>query len=404
MTLKFMKIEVQSRQTHWPSILVLICLVLGAGFFLLGSIGFLLNSIFLIFNVNGDPIGSLISALAAAFEGVLLVISSWFVFQKLSGDGKSELDMTLSFPRGYIFSAILVVIAAFFFGSAISIHNSLPSGLLVQPGFTLLVITIPIILLAYSAIRKLYMGPRWQTWAIFGLGMTLTPLIVIGIELFFAFVFLTILTLVIVTQPELFYEFSQVVQNFDPQIGQEKFLELFGSVLVRPGVIAGILFYLAVIVPFTEELFKPLGVWLFSSKIQQPSQGFALGIVCGSAFAIVEGLGISGQGGTQWPVIVGLRAGTSLLHIATSGLMGFAIISAIKEKRISLLVISYLTTVSIHGLWNAAAAGMGIAVVTEFSGIDHFLAKILPASIGAIAVLLTGLLIMLQSANRRFTQ
>ena len=397
-----MKIEVRPNQTHWPSLLVLICLVPFAGFFLLSSIGFLLNSIYLIFDGSGDPVGSLIASLATSFEGVLILAASWFVLQKTSGGGKSELDAKLSYPDGYVFIAIVVGITAFFIGSVISIHNNLPWGLVLQPGFTLFVIMLPIIILAYMAIRKIYLGSLWQTWAIFGLGMTLAPLIVIFIELFFGLVFITIFAFVIASQPELINEFTRVVQNFDPQVGQDKLFELLASVIMRPGVIAGIMLYLAILVPLIEELFKPLGVWLFSGKIRQPAQGFALGIVCGAAFAIVEGFGISGQGGPQWPVVVGLRAGTSLLHIATTGLMGYAIISAVKEKRITLLVITYLTSVLIHGLWNAAAAGMGISFVSEFSRKDDLLNGVLPASIGGIAVLVTGMLIMLHRANRRF--
>jgi len=129
-----MKIEVRPNQTHWPSLLVLICLVPFAGFFLLSSIGFLLNSIYLIFDGSGDPVGSLIASLATSFEGVLILAASWFVLQKTSGGGKSELDAKLSYPDGYVFIAIVVGITAFFIGSVISIHNNLPWGLVLQPG------------------------------------------------------------------------------------------------------------------------------------------------------------------------------------------------------------------------------------------------------------------------------
>ncbi len=397
-----MKTEVRPSQTHWPSLLVLICLVPSAGLFLLSSIGFLLNSIYLIVDGSGDPVGSMIAALVTSFEGILILAASWFVFQKTSGGGKSELDAKLSYPEGYVFIAIVVVIAAFLIGSGISFFDNLPFGLILQPWFTLLVILIPIILLAYSAIRKIYLGSLWQTWAIFGLGMTLVPLIAIFIELFFGLFFITLFALVIASQPELIFEFTQIVQNFEPQVGQDKIFELLASVIMRPGVIAGIMVYLAIIVPLIEELFKPLGVWLFSGNIRQPAQGFALGILSGAAFAMVEGFGISGQGGPQWPVVVGLRAGTSLLHIATTGLMGYAITSALKDKRIALLVITYLTSVLIHGLWNAAAAGMGISFISEFSRKDHLLNGVFPASIGGIAVLVAGMLIMLHRANRRF--
>ncbi len=109
---------------------------------------------------------------------------------------------------------------------------------------------------------------------------------------------------------------------------------MVGPYLSNPAVIATILSYIALIVPLIEELLKPLAVWIFATKIESPAQGFAMGVLCGAAFALIESLNASADGTATWPFIVGIRAGTGLLHMTTSGLVGWGIVSAVREKHI----------------------------------------------------------------------
>lgn len=56
-----------------------------------------------------------------------------------------------------------------------------------------------------------------------------------------------------------------------------------------------------------------------------------------------------------WGFGVAGRAAASLMHISGSGIMGWGIASARLEKRYGRLALTYLTSISIHGLWNGAA-------------------------------------------------
>jgi hypothetical protein len=70
---------------------------------------------------------------------------------------------------------------------------------------------------------------------------------------------------------------------------------------------------------------------------------------------MLEGL-MAVSGATQmWGFGLAGRAAASLMHITSSGLLGWAIASAQLEKRYGRLILTYLLSVSIHGLWNGSA-------------------------------------------------
>jgi RsiW-degrading membrane proteinase PrsW (M82 family) len=148
-------------------------------------------------------------------------------------------------------------------------------------------------------------------------------------------------------------------------------------------------------------LFKPLAVWLFARRIESPAQGFALGLLSGAAFALVESLNASGAGTETWPVIVTVRAGTSMLHIMASGLVGWGIVSAFRERRILRLFVAYFSAVLLHGIWNACAVGAGFSLVGEVIGKPEWLFNVLPAMAGGMFVLIVGMFALLIASNKR---
>jgi hypothetical protein len=148
-------------------------------------------------------------------------------------------------------------------------------------------------------------------------------------------------------------------------------------------------------------LFKPLAVWFFARKLSSPAQGFALGMLSGAAFALVESLNASGDGSMSWPVIVLVRAGTGLLHMTASGLVGWGIASAFQQKRLLRLPAAYFAAVAIHGVWNACAVGLGFASLGESIGRPEWLAQFAPALLDGMLVLGPGMLIVLTACNRK---
>jgi hypothetical protein len=158
--------------------------------------------------------------------------------------------------------------------------------------------------------------------------------------------------------------------------------------------------YIALLVPFLEELFKPIGVWIFSRQIKTPAEGFVLGALSGAAYGMIESLGVSSVSGADWVGLIATRAGTGLLHVTTSGLMGWAIISAVQEKKYLRFLLAYFGAILLHGTWN------GMTVLVSFSSLgtglqNNDLSALTVPAIGALVMLAGGLFILLLQINRR---
>jgi hypothetical protein len=204
--------------------------------------------------------------------------------------------------------------------------------------------------------------------------------------------------------PAFFQEMASLSLTLQNETDPEVILESVAPYISNPSVIAVTIGYIAVVVPLIEELFKPLAVWIFARKIESPAQGFAMGLLSGAAFALVESLNASGAGTETWPVIVTVRAGTSMLHVTASGLMGWGIVSAFRERRILRLFAAYFSAVLIHGIWNACAVGVGLSLVGEVIGKPEWLFNVLPATMGGMFVLAVGMLSMLIVSNKKITK
>jgi hypothetical protein len=64
------------------------------------------------------------------------------------------------------------------------------------------------------------------------------------------------------------------------------------------------------------------------------------------------------NGGEEWASVTMARAGTAVVHITLSGLMGWALVEAWRRRRYLNLAGTYLAAVAIHGTWNAMTVVM----------------------------------------------
>lgn len=391
----------QKTKTHWPSILTLLMVIPGAGLFLVGALGFGISSILSLVTNGIDPVGAMIGAFAAGVEGLILAVAAWFILQKTLGRPKAEHPVKLPFSNVHIFVALAVTGLALLAGGLVSFSEIKWLGLLVLPALTILVITLPIWVLLGLGTNGIEFGPRWRTWSIFGIGMTLGPLVMLTLEFILILLLVVGASIYIAANPQLVEEITKMASVVGNETSPEVILELIAPYILNRGVITLALLFLGLAVPMIEELFKPLGIWLFASKIQTPAQGFALGLLSGAAYALVESLGVSGQGDNTWALVVAVRAGTSLLHITTTGLMGWAIVKTWQERKILSLVFAYITVVLIHGIWNGSVVGAGFAAVADMVNQTNFAVTVLPAAVCGISTLVIGMLVILLASNRR---
>jgi len=391
----------QTQKTHWPSILILIVMVSGAGLFFITALAWGFGSIFSLAGNRADAAGRMISSITAAVEGLLTIGGAWFVLQKTRGLEQADRAFRMPYAHWQLFAALGIIPFALLIGGLASFSQTPLLGWLLLPALTLLVIVAPIWTLLGLGSKGIEFGSRWRVFGIFGIGLTVGPLIMITLEIALLVLFIIGLVLYLVANPDLALELSRLITLLENETDPVVILELLAPYILLPGVAASALSFIALAVPMIEEIFKPLGIWLFARSIESPAQGFALGLLSGAAYALVEGFGVSGSGGSDWAVTVGMRAATSLLHITTTGLMGWAIVAAFQEKRILRLLGTYASAVLIHGLWNAAALSIVYSTIANYFGnANRMTAVFFIASCGLFIVGI-GLLVLLLSLNRK---
>jgi hypothetical protein len=336
---------------------------------------------------------------AFGFEAILLLVAAFFSFQKTLQKPSADRETFLNLSRWQMITIVIAASLSILAGSWAGANNSV--NWLVLPLLTVPAAVLPLAVLLALGTRDLPLGRRWQTWIILGFGMTLIPFILLSLEIVIAVILFFGVMAYLTTQPELIYQLqgiSQQILTLGPQ--SETARQLLSPFLTKPGVIVMALLYTALLVPAVEEIFKPLGVWLFASRLDAPAQGFALGALSGASYALIETIGVSGQGG-EWASLLFTRIGTGLLHITTSALMGAAIVYAIRQRRYMRLLGTYLLAVTLHGLWNTSAILYSFSNLAKFLGHTDPLSTIQPITMIALSVLAVGLFVILLTSNQR---
>lgn len=281
--------------------------------------------------------------------------------------------------------------------------SNLEWGWSILPIANLLAAGLPIAVLTAFALNHIRVGPPWRAWSIFGLGMTVGPFLLIITEVMLvALVFVLFLLYVGVTpgMPAAIQQFAEQVQSAPDE---EHLLRLVTPIWTSPLTLLITLLVLAIGMPIVEELLKPIGVWLFADHISSPGEGFALGILSGAGYALFETLELSTQVGLNWAGLMIARSGTGLLHILTTGLTSWALVSAWREHRYWRLAGIFTLSVFFHATWNT------IGILSVFGTIaKHLQDSTTPLSIMtesstyyAIGIHAGVMLLLLGLANRR---
>src|SRR5690242_19349520 len=102
----------QTKKTHWPSIIVLIILAIGIFFFL--GIAFIMSlaSLIDLLNNSGIPADNMIIAFSTASEFAILLACGWFVLQKTLGRDSAGESVMLSFSNWLILLIPLLIVIA----------------------------------------------------------------------------------------------------------------------------------------------------------------------------------------------------------------------------------------------------------------------------------------------------
>jgi PrsW family intramembrane metalloprotease len=389
----------KTSQTHLPSLLSALLFVLGAVLIL--SVGLLMGSTALLSFAAGKnvEIQQPILFVTFGFESILLLMAAFFVFQKTLQKPSADRETFFNLSARQILLILVVASFSILIGSWVG--NLETVNLLVLPFLTVPAVVLPLAVLLTLGTRDLPMGARWQFWSVLGLGMTLTPFLLFVLEIVTGLLFFLGILAYVSMQPDLVYRLQSLGQQIvvlGPQ--SEAARELILPLLTKPSVIFIVLLYTAFFVPAIEELFKPLGVWLLANKLDSPAQGFALGALSGASYALIETIGVSGQGG-EWASLLFTRIGTGLLHITTSALMGAAIVLALRQRRYLRLLGTYVIAIALHGLWNASAMLYTFSDLAKLLNQADRWSAVQTISIGALSILSVGLFAILLTSHAR---
>jgi hypothetical protein len=389
-----------SEAFHWPSAwqfgISLLALIILWGIAVLLIILGLVDQFFQPSASDATPM--LLMATGLGFFGLLIIPSIAYPLGRLLGRplrlaGWLRLDVL---RWGILLLPFVVLV-----GNIIATRTEF--AWLFLPPFHLLALGLPILFLLWLGTRGIADLSPQRVWGIFGTGLLLGPFIILLLEALAAGALLLLGVAYITSQPDLFLELTVVAeqaQNLDQDLGA--LVEILRPYLLRPEVTFATFAFVAGIVPLIEELIKPIGVWLLGKRAT-PAQGFSAGLLSGAGYAFFENLGLSSQS-QDWAFAVTARAGTSMLHIITAGLVGWALVLAWRNGRYGRLVLTYLFSVGIHGLWN------GLTLLTLTNALDiadaaylapfQTIGALAPYGLGGLLLLSLVLLLASNRANR----
>lgn len=325
----------QTQKTHLPSVLTLVLFGISVLFLILIVAGIFLSSIIDLFSNNGDAAGQMISAVAFGFELILLLVCARFVYQKSRGDQQADLPFHFPFVEWQFFVIPAMIFGALMIGAVIALTEIRWLTWIFLPVLTLFVIVPPIWLLFGIGSEGIDLGPRWRFFQRLWHWVDDRPVIMIVLEMVILLgAIITAVVVLAVREPVLMQEIADLGQMLQNETNPDVVLEMVAPYAGKPIVIASVLGYIALIVPLIEELFKPLAVLAFCHEDRNSRPGICSGHVERLGFCFARKLDASGDGSVSWPVIVAIRAATGLLHMTTSGLVGWGIVSAFREKKI----------------------------------------------------------------------
>ncbi len=385
-----------ARPTPWPSILLfaLSCFSLVVFF----STGFLTGIAGLIELASGDAQNAestLMLAMGSFVLGLTLLPAAYYSFMHILNKPARSL------PLHKIPTIALIVLWIAIISLALSLTGKEASPLLMVP-LNVVALTLPVWILIRLGLRGLDSGPDEKRWGIFAVGITIVPIFIGIVEVLLILAALIAAVIGLALNPSSLNSLEALSARLMYTNNPDAILRMIAPFLFKPATLLAGLIFFSILVPIVEEIIKPLGVWLTPGGITSPKQGFALGVLGGAAFALVESLGMSpGIPGTS-NILPIVRAGTDVVHIVTTGLMGWALVSAWQGRKYLQLGITYLVVIAIHGLWNALALSSATQIALDYLPNPSRWMESAPlvSSIGLVTLTIINMSILLL-ANRR---
>jgi len=332
--------------------------------------------------------------------GLLLLPMAWLSLKRLQGQEFETRDLPALRPWVWIaLPAVWVLVL-----TLATLFYSAPGVNWYAPFLHFFAIAIPIYLVIRTAINRIPLGSSQRIWSVFGLGVSLSPVLAIIAELIVILLGMIVVGIYLMLNPERTFDIERLVNQIQNAPDMDSLLPLLGPYLKNPLTLLTALALLSVFVPIIEESFKSLGVWLVADRLATPAQGFALGVLSGAGFALSESLFASVTADSSWAITLGMRAISGAMHMLAAGLVGWGIAYARLEKRYLRLSGLTLLAMLLHGAWNAGAvltiAG-GVGVMLAMPNFDIIGSLMMLVGAGLLFLLMSGMFVALILINLR---
>jgi hypothetical protein len=333
-----------------PSVLMLLLSALGILFSLAIAAGAILVGTQAL-SSESDALTLISAGALALLIGLLLVPSLVFSIRKLRGRASSVNNASLFKSASLALIGWAGLLVAGFF---LSKDQGYP--FLLAP-ITILCTVLPIWWLIEFFRRGIQRPSHLKETAALTVGLTVAPTIIILVEVLLVLMIALVVVFLLGMQSGALSSIVNLAGSLSPsQSGIESIDQLLLALAGNPTIAAALFIVIGVVAPFTEELFKPLAVWLVRRDSLVPYEGFELGLISGGAFTLLESASLVSQTGSQdWITVILMRTATSALHIGLSGLVGYGVARARCEKRWGNALLNILAATALHGSWNSLA-------------------------------------------------
>lgn len=237
----------QTQKIVWPA--VLLTALFGMGALLLWGFSAIIGiiAIPMMFAKKPEAVTSMAIAVSSGFLGLILLIAAVIALLKIMGHETAEQNARLPFAMWHIPAALFIAVTSIGIGSLLT--NQLYLSVLFLPILTLSGVLAPLWIFMSVGTRRLELGPRWRAWGIFGLGLTLGPILMMFLEITVGIVILIGVIIYFVVQPELANQMVQFSTQLQTTSDPEQALNLFAPYLLKPAVVAVVLTYISLAIP-----------------------------------------------------------------------------------------------------------------------------------------------------------
>ena len=170
------------RSADWRSILLIIFGLSGALLSITSAAGILL---FIAFNegffmaTDVAPLASILTASTLIAIGLLLLPVTWLSLQRVRGREFDSLNLPPLRPWTWVVIPVLWILVL----TLATLYHNAPGANWFTPFLHFLSIALPIYLVVRVGVNRISLGSSQRVWGVFGVGMTLAPLLAIIAEI-----------------------------------------------------------------------------------------------------------------------------------------------------------------------------------------------------------------------------